>query len=92
MKVMLNSETMLAEIALTEVRSRLVCTYRDLIELRSLPKTDAGDEQIALLTRHVEQLETELDRLLVLLKYDADLQEAMKAQCEHYADRLAVRV
>ena len=40
MKVMLNSETMLAEIALTEVSSRLVCTYRDLIELRSLPKTD----------------------------------------------------
>ena len=79
-----------AEVALTEISTRLVYTYRDLIELKSLPASVNRDAQIVLLESHVAQFEHEMKRIGALLKFDADLVAAMLVQCDHNASRLVV--
>jgi len=90
LNVTLNGEIMAAEVALTEISTRLVYTYRDLIELKMLPASVNRDTQIVLLESHVVDFENQMNRIGVLLKYDTDLVAAMVAQCEHNADRLVV--
>jgi hypothetical protein len=87
--IKLNGEVMSAELALTEVSTRLVYTYRDLFELKALKWSIMGEAQISYLERQVAELEHEMNRISTLLKYDADLTQAMLAQCEHHASRLA---
>jgi hypothetical protein len=89
MNIKLNGEVMDAELALAEISTRLVYTYRDLIELKSLKWSVMGQSQIGLLERQVADFEREMNRIGILLKYDADLTQAMVAQCEHHASRLA---
>ena len=88
MNIKLNGEVMDAELALVEVSTRLVYTYRDLIELKSLKWSVASEAQISYLERQVADFEHEMNRIGTLLKYDADLTQAMLAQCEHHATRL----
>jgi hypothetical protein len=88
MNIKLNNEIVDAEIALTAISTRLVCTYRDLIELKTSPASADRDAQIHLLEVHIADFEHEINRIGILLKYDADLVQAMIAQCDEYANRL----